>query len=88
MAYKYIGKDIYKQLEQVIVKLDETLLLNKELNEKITELNKIIFELKEENNKLQNEIDRLKNKNNKNSSNSSKLSSTDIIGNKPNKNRC
>lgn len=85
MAYKYIGKDIYKQLEQVIIKLDETLLLNKELNEKITELNKIIVELKEENNKLSNEIDRLKNKNNKNSSNSSKPSSTDIIGNKPNK---
>ena len=31
MAYNYIGKDIYKQLEQVINKLDESLSINKEL---------------------------------------------------------
>ena len=30
MAYNYIGKDIYKQLEQVINKLDESLSINKE----------------------------------------------------------
>ena len=35
MAYNYIGKDIYKQLEQVINKLDESLSINKELNETI-----------------------------------------------------
>ena len=35
MAYKYIGKDIYKQLEQVMTKLDEALSLNKESNIKI-----------------------------------------------------
>lgn len=78
MAYKYIGKDIYKQLEQVMNRLDETLSINKELNETIKNLNKTISELKEENKKLLNEIDRLKNQNNKNSTNSSKPSSTNI----------
>lgn len=38
MAYKYIGKDIYKQLEQVMNKLDESLSINKELNATIKEL--------------------------------------------------
>ena len=79
MAYNYIGKDIYKQLEQVINKLDESLYINKELNETIKNLNKTISELREENEKLLNEIDRLKNQNNKNSNNSSKPSSTDIV---------
>lgn len=79
MAYNYIGKDIYKQLEQVMNKLDESLSVNKELNETIKNLNKTISELKEENEKLLNEIDRLKNRNNKNSNNSSKPSSTDIV---------
>ena len=78
MAYKYIGKDIYKQLEQVMNRLDETLSINKELNEIIKNLNKTISELREENKKLLNEIDRLKNQNNKNSTNSSKPSSTNI----------
>lgn len=49
MAYNYIGKDIYKQLEQVINKLDESLSINKELNETIKNLNKTISELREEN---------------------------------------
>ena len=79
MAYNYIEKDIYKQLEQVINKLDESLSINKELNETIKNLNKTISELREENEKLLNEIDRLKNQNNKNSNNSSKPSSTDIV---------
>lgn len=78
MAYKYIGKDIYKQLEQVMDKLDESLTINKELNETIKDLNKTISELREENKKLLDEIDRLKNINNKNSTNSSKPSSTNI----------
>lgn len=78
MAYKYIGKDIYKQLEQVMNKLDESLSINKELNETIRDLNKTISELREENKKLLDEIDRLKNINNKNSTNSSKPSSTNI----------
>jgi transposase len=78
MAYKYIGKDIYKQLEQVMNRLDETLSINKELIETIKNLNKTISELREENKKLLNEIDRLKNQNNKNSTNSSKPSSTNI----------
>ena len=64
MAYKYIGKDIYKQLEQVIHKLDESLTINKELNETIKYLNKTISELREENKKLLDEIERLKNINN------------------------
>lgn len=79
MAYNYIGKDIYKQLEQVMNKLDESLSVNKELNETIKNLNKTISELRKENEKLLNEIDRLKNRNNKNSNNSSKPSSTDIV---------
>lgn len=78
MAYQYIGKDIYKQLEQVINKLDESLLTNKELNETIKQLEKTISELRTENSKLLEEIDRLKNQNNKNSTNSSKPSSTNI----------
>lgn len=78
MAYQYIGKDIYKQLEQVINKLDETLLTNKELKENNKELERIISKLSIENKKLLEEIDRLKNQNNKNSTNSSKPSSTDI----------
>lgn len=78
MAYKYIGKDIYKQLEQVMDKLDESLAINKELNETIKDLNKTISELREENKKLLDEIDRLKNINNKNSTNSSKPSSTNF----------
>lgn len=78
MAYKYIGKDIYKQLEQVMNKLDESLSINKELNKTIKDLNKTISELREENKKLLDEIDRLKNINSKNSTNSSKPSSTNI----------
>lgn len=72
MAYEYCGKDIYKQLEQVMTKLDESLSVNKELNKTIQEKDAKIEKLLEE-------IDRLKNKNNKNSSNSSKPSSTNII---------
>lgn len=78
MAYKYIGKDIYKQLEHVMDKLDESLTINKELNETIKDLNKTISELREENKKLLDEIDRLKNINDKNSTNSSKPSSTNF----------
>ena len=79
MAYEYCGKDIYKQLEQVMTKLDESLSINKELNETIKDLTKQLSQANEQNQKLQEEIDRLKNKNNKNSSNSSKPSSTNII---------
>lgn len=78
MAYEYCGKDIYKQLEQVMTKLDESLSVNKELNATIKELNKTIKEKDEKIEKLLEEIDRLKNKNNKNSSNSSKPSSTNM----------
>lgn len=78
MAYEYCGKDIYKQLEQVMKKLDESLSLNKELNETIRELNKTIQEKDKKIEKLVDEIERLKNKNNKNSSNSSKPSSTNM----------
>lgn len=69
MTYQYIGKDIYKQLEQVISKLDESLSINKELKEANNNLEKIINELREENKKLLIEIDRLKNQNSKNSNN-------------------
>lgn len=78
MAYKYIGKDIYKQLEQVMNKLDESLSINKELNETVKNLNNIILEKDKQIEKLLDEIDRLKNINNKNSTNSSKPSSTNI----------
>ena len=78
MAYKYIGKDIYKQLEQVMNKLDESLLINKELNETVKNLNNIILEKDKQIEKLLDEIERLKNINNKNSTNSSKPSSTNI----------
>ena len=79
MAYTYIGKDIYKQLEQVMEKLNESLSINKELNDTIKELIKSNKEKDKQIEKLLNEIDRLKNQNNKNSSNSSKSSSTDIF---------
>ena len=78
MAYKYIGKDIYKQLEQVMDKLDESLSINKELNNTIKELIKSNNEKDQQIKMLLNEIDRLKNNNNKNSTNSSKPSSTNI----------
>lgn len=78
MAYKYIGKDIYKQLEQVMDKLDESLSINKELNKIIKELIKSNNEKDKQIEMLLNEIDRLKNQNNKNSSNSYKYSSTNI----------
>lgn len=78
MAYEYCGKNIYKQLEQVMTKLDESLSVNKELNETIKDLTKQLSQANERIQKLQEEIDRLKNKNNKNSSNSSKPSSTNI----------
>ena len=79
MAYTYIGKDIYKQLEQVMEKLNESLSINKDLNDTIKELIKSNKEKDKQIEKLLNEIDRLKNQNNKNSSNSSKPSSTDIF---------
>ena len=66
MAYKYIGKDIYKQLEQVMDKLDESLSINKKLNATIKELIKSNNEKDQQIEKLLNEIDRLKNQNNKN----------------------
>ena len=78
MAYEYCGKNIYKQLEQVMIKLDESLSVNKELNETIKDLTRQLSQANEQNQKLQEEIERLKNKNNKNSSNSSKPSSTNI----------
>lgn len=78
MAYEYCGKNIYKQLEQVMTKLDESLSVNKELNETIKDLTKQLSQANEQNQKLQEEIDRLKNKNNKNSSNSSKPPSTNM----------
>lgn len=71
MAYEYCGKDIYKQLEQVMIKLDESLSANKELNETIKELNKTIKAKAEKIEKLLDEIECLKSRNNKNSSNSS-----------------
>ena len=57
MAYKYIVKNIYKQLEQVMNKLDKSLSINKELNETIKDLNKNICEFREENKKSLDEID-------------------------------
>ena len=71
--------DFFKQLEEITIKLDNTLSINKELNETIKDLNKTISDLKEENKKLLDEIDRLKNQINKNSNNSSKPSSTNIV---------
>ena len=71
--------DFFKQLEEITIKLDNTLSINKELNETIKDLNKTISDLKEENKKLLEEIDRLKNQINKNSNNSSKPSSTNIV---------
>ena len=56
--------DFYKQFEEI----NNTI---KNLNKKLDEANKL-------NEKLQNEIDRLKNKNNKNTTNSSKPSSTSL----------
>ena len=79
MAYQYIGKDIYKQLEQTMKKLDESLSQINELNETIKELTKIIKEKDEKIEKLLEELDKYKNKSNKNSSNSSKPSSTDMF---------
>lgn len=76
MAYQYIGKDIYKQLEQTMNKLDEALSLIKELNNTINDLNKTIKEKDRKIEKLIEENERLKNKNDKNSTNSSKPSST------------
>ena len=71
--------DFFKQLEEISIKLDKTLSVNKELNDTIKELNKTIDELRAENKKLLEEIERLKNKNDKDSTNSSKPSSTNII---------
>ena len=76
VAYQYIGKDIYKQLEQTLAKLDEALSQIKDLNNTIKDLNKTIKEKDEKIEELLNEIDKLKNKNDKNSTNSSKSSST------------
>lgn len=83
MAYTYCGKDIYKQLEQVIEKLDKLTQKSEvqamtiiNLNATIKELNNTIQAKDEKINELIKEIERLKNNNNKDSSNSSKPSST------------
>lgn len=74
---------IFNELEKLNIKLDKLMKENKDLsltinnlNLEIEKLNKAIKEKDELNQKLQNEIDRLKNKNDKDSTNSSKPSST------------
>ena len=78
--------DIFNQLQEISKKLDKSLSKVEEqsltiynLNLEIKKLNKQLEDANKLNEKLQNEIDRLKNKNNKNSSNSSKPSSSDMF---------
>lgn len=75
MASNY-NNQIYKQLEEVISKLDNSNLIISELKDTIKTLTKQLEEAKELILKQQEEIDRLKNRNNKNSTNSSKPSSS------------
>ena len=83
---KGITNDMFKQLEEISIKLDKSLdkineqsLTIYDLNLTIKNLNKEIKELKEKNNKLIEENEKLKNQNNKNSNNSSKPSSTNNV---------
>lgn len=76
---------LFEEFEKLNKKLDKLMLENKKqsltiynLNLEIKKLNSELKEANELNIKLQEEIDRLKNKNNKNSTNSSKPSSTNI----------
>ena len=78
MATDY-GKQLYRQLEEVIKKLEKITKENAELKDTIKELGKIIKEKDEKIEKLLEEIDRLKNNKNKNSTNSSKPSSSNYI---------
>ena len=70
--------DMFKQLEEILSKIEEQNLTIYNLNLEIEKLNKTIQEKDEKIEKLLEENERLKNKNNKNSSNSSKPSSTNI----------
>lgn len=83
MAKSNYNASIYKQLEEVINKLDKANAINFNLSltisnqaEQIKSLNNKLDELSQKNQELLLEIERLKNNNNKNSSNSSKSSST------------
>lgn len=86
------SKNIYSQLEEVINKLDEMVIENKELLQTIRELEKSLAKKDAKILELILEIERLKNNNNKNSSNSSKPSSTNgfkkvILNNREKSNR-
>ena len=86
------SKNIYSQLEEVINKLDEMVIENKELLQTIRELEKSLAKKDAKILELILEIERLKNNNNKNRSNSSKPSSTNgfkkvILNNREKSNR-
>ena len=69
---------LYNEFEKLNEKLDKLLKENQNQSQTISYLKKELEKANELNKKLQEEIDRLKNKNNKNSTNSSKPSSTNI----------
>ena len=81
-----IMNDMFKQLEEITLKLDKSLNDNKNLSLEIYNLNleikrltKIIEDKDKKIEKLTLENEKLKNHNNKNSNNSSKPSSTNIV---------
>ena len=84
----YTGKDMFKQLEEVMKKCDNLSLEIKtqkiHYEEKIDKLENRVTELETENKKLKDDNDRLKKQINNNSNNSSKPPSSDIKKNIPN----
>ena len=84
----YTGKDMFKQLEEVMKKCDNLSLEIKtqkiHYEEKINKLENRVTELECENKKLKDDNDRLKKQINNNSNNSSKPPSSDIKKNIPN----
>lgn len=84
----YTGKDIFKQLEEVMKKCDNLSLdiknQKKQYDEKINTLEHRVSELETENEKLKNDNDRLKKQLNNDSNNSSKPPSSNIKKNIPN----
>lgn len=84
----YTGKDMFKQLEEVMKKCDNLSLEIKtqkiHYEERIYKLENRVTELETENKKLKDDNDRLKKQINNNSNNSSKPPSTDIKKNIPN----
>ena len=84
----YTGKDMFKQLEEVMKKCDnlshEFKVQKLDYENRIEKLEKENKDLKEKNEKLSNEVDRLKKQLNNNSNNSSKPPSSDIKKSIPN----